>query len=339
MKAQWTNRRKQVNHSTRTARLDVVQALALLLALALGGAAHADVELGADEFDSKAIRVDAPENEPLRVALEPVKESFKIDEPIRFKIRGNKTFYLYLFSVDDESGDATLILPTREGQRHNKYPADTTLPVPNLDEPDFLSDEAGREKLVMVASTKYLRWKSNWFQDGADSYVDKAEFEKEFAAKGIRVGADKREDDNVVVKRLAVRVRDKEDSAERQTANVWLTTKGNRAEYAMGERIETVFGAGEDGWVQLYVVEPNGKYARLKTYEVEKDKAYTMRAVAEDPAGKHAFVAVYTEDEPSGAMLGGDRDKSVLDVASKGVRVEEDTEGPMAVYRFRIEED
>ena len=133
-----------MNHSTRTARLDVVQALALLLALALGGAAHADVELGADEFDSKAIRVDAPENEPLRVALEPVKESFEIDEPIRFKIRGNKTFYLYLFSVDDKSGDATLILPTREGQRHNKYPADTTLPVPNPDEPDFLSDEAGR---------------------------------------------------------------------------------------------------------------------------------------------------------------------------------------------------
>ena len=311
---------------------------ALLLALALGAVVQADVSPGIDEMESKAIRVDDSESEPLRVALEPVQDSFKVDEPIRFRVHGNKTFYLYLFSIDDD-GDATLILPKKEGQKHNKYPADTTLPVPNEDAPDFLADEPGRETLVMVASAKYLRWKSNWFQDGADSYVDKAEFEKEFAAKGIRVGADKREDDNVVVKRLAVRVRDKEDSAEQQTADVWLTTKGNRTEYAMGERIETVFGAGEDGWVQLYVVEPNGKYARLKTYEVEKDKAYTMRAVAEDPAGKHAFVAVYTEDEPSGATLGGGRNKSVLDVAPKGVRVEEDTQGPMAVYRFRIEED
>ena len=309
---------------------------ALLVAAAMATAVQADVSLGTEEMESKAIRVDDPENEPLRVTLEPVQDSFKVNEPIRFHVRGNKTFYLYLFSVDDK-GDATMILPKREGQRHNKYPADTTLPVPNEDAPSFLSDEAGRERVVMVASAEYLAWKSSWFRDGADSYVDKAAFDEEFASKGIRIGAEK--DDDVVVKRLSVRVRGEDGKPERSTADLWLTTKGNRAEYAMGERIEAVFGAGTDGWVQMYVVQPSGKYARLKTYEVEKDKTYTMRAVAEDPVGKHAFVAVYTDGEPEGDAWGQTRDKSVLDVAAKGVRLDDQPSGPMAVYRFRIEED
>ena len=343
METQLTKRRKQVKPLRRTAGLGVAQALALMLVL--GGLAHADVELGADEFDSKAIRVDAPEKEPLRVALEPVKESFKVDEPIRFKIRGNKTFYLYLFSVDDESGDAILILPTREGQRHNKYPANRTLPVPNPDEPDFLSDQAGREKLVMVASTKYLPVKSNWFRDGADSYVGKAEdLEKEFADKGIRIGRDRTRDANVLVKRMSVRIRGRggrDEDDETATAGVWLTTKGDRSEYVMGERIEAVFGAEEDGWLQMYVVTPNGKHQRLKSFEVEGGEAYTMKAVAEDPAGRHALVAVYTEDEPEGELLGRNRSKgvSLLDAAPKGVRLVDDEPVPMAVYRFRIEED
>ena len=313
-----------------------VRAVALLVAAVIACAGQAAVSLGAEEMESKAIRVDNPETEPLRVTLAPVQDSFKVNEPIRFNVRGNKTFYLYLFSVNDE-GDATMILPTREGQRHNKYPPDTTLPVPNQNSPEFLSDEAGTEKVVMVASAKYLAWKSNWFRDGADRYVDKAAFDEEFASKGIRIGGKK--DDHVVVKRLAVRVRDKDAEREQPTADVWLTTKGNRAEYAMGERIDAVFGAGNDGWVQMYVVEPTGKHSLLKTYEVEKDKTYTMRAFAEDPAGKHAFLAAYTEREPEGDSLGKTSDKSVLDVTAKGVRLDDEPRGPTAVYRFRIEED
>ena len=329
--------------SNKANGLNAARGVAMAFALAFSGMVHADVELGADEFESKAIRVNAPDREALRVALEPMKDSFKVNEPIRFKVRGNKTFYLYLFSVDDESGDATLILPTKEGQRHNKYPANTTLPVPNPDEPDFLSDETGRETLVMVASTRYLPVKSNWFRDGAEVYVGKAaDMEQEFAEKGIRIG-NRTRDPKVTVKRISVRIRGerKEEDVDASTADVWLTTKGNRAEYELGERIEAVFGAGEDGWLQMYVVTPNGKHQHLKTYEVEGGKTYTMRAFAEDPAGKHAFVAAYSKDEPDGAMLRTNRSKGValLDPAPKGVRLIDDERVPMAVYRFRIEED
>ena len=66
-----------------------------------------------------------------------------------------------------------------------------------------------------------------------------------------------------------------------------------------------------------------------------------MKAVSQDPAGKHALVAVYTEDEPDGEVFGRDRSKgvSLLDAASKGVRPVDESPAPMAVYRFRIEED
>ena len=266
-----------------------------VFALLVAAGAHADVALGIDEAEAasaeaggaeaKAIRVDAPRAEPLRVMLEPTQDSFKVDEPIRFNIRGNKDFFLYLFSIDGDTEQATLILPSEDGQEHNKYPANRTLGVPNRGEPPFLSDAPGRETLVVVASTRYLPLKSSWFRKGADSYIDQAAFEEEFAAKGIRVGNDRTRDDRVHVKKLTVRIRDKDRVASGSDTSVWLTTKGNRSEYALGDRIETVFGAADNGWVQVYVIEPNGDRSRLKSVPVEADRAYTMSAFASDPAG------------------------------------------------------
>ena len=308
---------------------------------------QADVDLGADEAEIaaeaggaelKAIRVDTPQTEPLMVVLEPSQDTFKVDEPIYFKIRGNKDFFLYLFNIDGDTEQATLILPSKDGQKHNKYPANQTLRVPNRGEPPFLSDTPGRETLVMVASTRYLPLKSNWFRDGAESYIDQALFEEEFVEKGIRVGNDRTQDDKVQVKRLTVHIRSENSVVEGADTPVWLTTKGNRTEYALGDRIETVFGAAADGWVQMYVIEPTGDRIRLKSLQVKADRAYTMNAVATDPAGKHAFVAFYSEDEPGEDSPRSERDKSLLDAMPKGVRVVDDASSMMAVYRFRISE-
>ena len=113
-----------------------------LLGVFLSATTHAGIDLSTEEAEAaavtaegagteaKAIRVDSPENEPLKVVLEPTEDSFRVDEPIRFKIRGNKDFFLYLFSIDKETEQATLILPSKEGQKHNKYPANRTLRCP-----------------------------------------------------------------------------------------------------------------------------------------------------------------------------------------------------------------
>ena len=324
-------------------------AFALILAAALMvTSACADVELGIDEIGEKTIRAETPETEPLRVKLEPVKASYKVDEPIRFHIRGNKTFFLYLYSIDKETDEVTLLLPTRQGQRHNKYPANRTMVVPNEGQIELLADEPGRERLLMVASTRYLPIKSRWYRKGADYYTGKGtEFEAEFAEKGIRVrGPDKTRDDKVMVKTIMVRIAaartDDGDEPAAVTSHVWLTTKGNQRNYAIGDRIEAVFGSGQDGWIHLYVVEPNGRYTRLKSYPVKEDRTYTAKAVASDPAGKHALVAVYTEDGEPTRELAADGDTkalSLLDAAPKGVDLVEDKPKPMAVYRFRISDE
>lgn len=305
---------------------------ALALALASLPFAHADVNLEDEEFASKAIRVDAPENELLRVQMKPLKEAFKVGEPIGFTVRGNKEFFLYLFSVDRDTEEATLILPSKQGQEHNKYPAGMEYPVPNPDAPAFLADAEGVETLVMVASTKYLPLKSNWFRRGADSYVASAkEFEAELADKAIRVGRERTRNAKVFVSEVSIRVVD-EATAERDAVDVWLTTKGNRTEYGVGEAIEAVFGAEQDGWVHLHVVNANGDREKLKSYEVEKGAAYVMKARAERPTGEHAFLATFTADRE-------DRLGAASALAVKGVSLVDDTPDSTAVYRFLISSD
>lgn len=340
---------ERITRTTRRLALPWPCAFVLMLAATLLVApACADVELGIEEIGDvtdKTIRVETPglEPEPLRVRLEPVKASFRVDEPIRFHIRGNKTFFLYLYSVDKDTDEVTLLLPTQEGQRHNKYPANRTMAVPNEGQAVFLADEPGRERLLMVASIRYLPVKSRWYRKGSDYYVGStAELNQEFAGKNIRVeGPDKTRDDKVLVKTVMVRIagRQAADRPAEPVNHVWLTTRGNRTDYVIGDRIEALFGAGQDGWIHLYVVEPNGRYTRLKSYEVKGDQTYTAKAVASDPAGKHALVAVYREnDEPTPALAadGDTKALSLLDTAPKGVDLIEDKPKPIAVYRFNI---
>ena len=285
---------------------------------------------------------------PLRVSLEPVKASFNVDEPIRFNVRGNKTFFLYLYSIDNKTDEVTLLLPTQRGQRHNKYPANRTLPVPNQGEIELLADAPGRERLLLVASTRYLPVKSKWYRKGADYYVGKTEdFEQEFAEKGIRVrGPDKTRDDKVLVKTVMVRISGAgqvSNGASASASHVWLTTKGNRQDYAIGDPIEAVFGAGQDGWIHLYVVEPDRRYSHLKSYAVKKNRTYRAKAVAADPTGKHALVAVYSEDDDPVRALSADSSEkglSLLEAAPKGVELVDDEPAAMAaVYRFRISDE
>src|SRR6056297_1004208 len=47
----------------------------------------------------------------LKVSFEPVKQSFQVDESVRFRLRGNRSFYLYLFSINKEKNRAALLIP------------------------------------------------------------------------------------------------------------------------------------------------------------------------------------------------------------------------------------
>lgn len=83
--------------------------------------------------------------------------SYVTDEPIRFQIKANKRFYLYLFNVSPITGEAVTLLPNRlQNNTQIQYDPDQhwhTVPNPTL---EFYSDRPGLERIIMVASTRYL---------------------------------------------------------------------------------------------------------------------------------------------------------------------------------------
>ena len=95
--------------------------------------------------------------EALRVAFKAERSRYRVGEAIRFKVKGNRPFYLYLFNIDPRSGEGLVILPNAiQGKKRILYPGDHrwhTVPNPEL---EFYSDRPGKERIVMVASTRYL---------------------------------------------------------------------------------------------------------------------------------------------------------------------------------------
>lgn len=94
--------------------------------------------------------------ESLAVSLSPLKPVFKVNESVRFTVKGNQEFFMYLFTLDEKNNQAVLILPNQD-QQGNKYPGKQSFVVPNKNI-EFYSDTPGTEKVVMVASKKYFAW-------------------------------------------------------------------------------------------------------------------------------------------------------------------------------------
>ena len=100
----------------------------------------------------------------LTVEMKTIKPSFKPDEAIKFNIKGNQDFFLYIFAIDDQFGTVTMMLPNKL-QTGNKYTAKQLHRVPNATEMELVSDKPGTEKIVMLASTKYLHWNTNGYTE------------------------------------------------------------------------------------------------------------------------------------------------------------------------------
>jgi hypothetical protein len=93
----------------------------------------------------------------LDVSIRTERSRYHVDDPIRFQVKGNKPFFLYLFDVDPRTKRAVSILPNqRQGKDELKFPGDgrwRSVPNPGL---EFYADRKGTERIVMVASERYL---------------------------------------------------------------------------------------------------------------------------------------------------------------------------------------
>ncbi|MBV5346879.1 DUF4384 domain-containing protein [Lamprocystis purpurea] len=126
----------------------------LLAGLAATAGAPAFAQQDAPAVDAKQVSVVDGQADRLTLTVEPAKDRFVVNEPIRFKVSGNRTFFLYVYSVDPNTRDATLLVPSRR-HSNNKYPAGREIQVPDKSF-EFVADKAETERFVFVASTRYI---------------------------------------------------------------------------------------------------------------------------------------------------------------------------------------
>lgn len=300
--------------------------------------------------EEKGIRLrrgDGGSASSLQVRFEPVKSVFEVGEPLRFEIRGNKRFFLYLYTTDPDTGQTVLILPNQR-QTTNQYEANRTYRVPNPNI-EFYADEPGRERFTMLATTRYLEIDSARFNKSGDFLSGNADdLEQEFESKGIRIRGPERNrrGSDRVVKDVTINVegysgsrQDRgiigDDSGTTGDAKVFLSTE--KEHYAVGEQVRIVFGADREGWLHLYTTEPDGYRSLLTRKKVDGNELQHASARAQAPGGQHALIAVYTEDSSFDDSLLDDMSEDKL--ASKGLSLVSDGDSlPSAVQRFWIEE-
>ncbi|MEW6267486.1 MAG: DUF4384 domain-containing protein [Thermodesulfobacteriota bacterium] len=90
----------------------------------------------------------------LQIIFEPLKPVYAVGEPIQFKVRGNRDFYLYLFNIDAKRNVGFLLLPNGL-QEENRYEANQDYVIPG-GKFEMVGDQSGTEKIIMVASTEKL---------------------------------------------------------------------------------------------------------------------------------------------------------------------------------------
>jgi hypothetical protein len=326
----------------------------LLLACAAAAAAPAFAQTAAPAAEEKAVRVVDTKSDRLALKVASTKDSFGIDEPIRFKVSGNRTFYLYVYSVDQDTGDATLLIPSRR-HTNNKYRGGREFRVPDKDL-EFVADKAKRERFVFVASARQIDLaraqrtdpgdlQAAAAKEGGDWLVAKeSALEGMFAEKGVRVREPNTDQPNpdVAVRELEVKITGTAPRGDRtgttDTAGAVAFVNTDRTRYREGERIRIAYGADRSGWVTLFSVEPDGTVSRLRSEKVTGDKVYNLSARAEDPIGAHTLAAVFSED--------GQVDESALDglpgvrasgFGAKAIVPDGEPQAMIAVREIRVE--
>jgi len=316
--------------------------LFLALTLAFSSGLAVSLPAHADDAD-KAVRVrDAAPVGSFKFQVQTEKAAYKVDEPIRLKVRAEQDFYLYVYAVDEASGNAWLLLPNRK-QPHNRIAANQWQKVPGANL-EFVSDKPGMEKLIVVASAKKVDIDPMKLSAKGGDFVETkaADLEGAFEAKGIRIRErDAAQPEGVVVKRLEVKILGKGERAASDDAAAPATVFVNtaKARYQEGERMHIVYGADAPGWVHLYVVEPDGTRSLLKRQQVKGNEQLKVSARAEAPYGQHKLVAAYSQSEEFDEGL-LDRATGNKDPFDKGIRLDGDTSAAaiavraMSIYKY-----
>ncbi len=258
----------------------------------------------ATDLDAKQVRIE-PQAGALQLEVTGIKSQYAIGEPIQFDVRGNRTFYLWAYARDPR-GDAVLLVPS-SAQTGNKYQGGWThaLPNPGL---KILADEAGSHEITLIASTRWLDIDlARGAKAGAGGVLTAkaAAIDSAFDEKGIRLQRDgaapPTASADTVIRRVAFNVsgeprRPVTPPPAAGAGNALPFVRMDRADYRLGERFRLVFGATEDGYVHLFLREPDGDLVRVLEREVRANRAYEETGTITEPAGPQRMVVVFSRD-------------------------------------------
>lgn len=233
---------------------------------------------------------------PLAVDFRPVRDSYRVNEPIQFRVSGNREFYLYLYNIDPATGDGILLFPNRY-QTANRFHAGQKMLVPGRSV-EFVADRVGIEKVTMVASTRPLDLPMERFT-AAGPFVrgPVADFDEALRVRPVQALGP----EQVVLQPVELSIVGSRPDWYVQPApavgelpTVFVSTP--EPAYHAGERMPVVFGADRDGWIQLYAIGPDGSNELLGVHQVFANQAQTLRVRARAPFGDHRLVAIYSPD-------------------------------------------
>lgn len=324
---------KKLNRKMRTpARRNVKVFLSILLILMV----IFSIPLCFAQEEDKQIQLRGGQEFAFSIA--PEKKFYSVNESIRFNVKGNKDFFLYLFSVNQDQNTAVLLIPGSR-QKGNKYKKGKTFTVPNHPL-EFVSDTPGTEKIIAFASTKYIHMDTQRYRKSGEFMIaDLAQFKsQEKAFKMLVIKKKKKNESQYVLKELSININSPDfpiDSDSTEKATVFINTR--KASYRTGEIVNFGFGADRNGFISLYSVSPGDKVSFLKSLPVEENRLYALKAKAVRPAGDHALVAVFSDERP-----GSHRHKNLADLTgisysqSKDVVLIPDNRPPFATVRFLV---
>lgn len=295
---------------TRNNSVNVIISTLTVLLLSTVSDVHAGTVAKPGEQAGKALTMGENQtaSEKFEFNVEPMKKVYKIGEPIRLKLRGDKDYYLYLFNMNEDGG-ATMIFP-KKNQKNNHFAAGRTYVMPGQDSGALLSNKGNTtEHLRVVASLKKILNNDDYesFDSAGEYYTGKGDFLKnKFRTKDIRwsdsatdAKDDVRESGSArdsVTRKISLKISDEHysqagrDGDAGRPGNMVLLSADKNA-YKVGDTIQIMYGAAVDGVVTVAYEYEDSSRQVLQKSRIKAGELKNIKATAEAPGGKHTLLA------------------------------------------------
>ena len=261
----------------------------------------------------------------LQLVVTPNKATYKVGDTFSLNVKGNQDYYLWIFAMNENVGRGRMLVPGI-AQTGNRYKANRTYKVPAGGSYEWFMDKAGVERLVVVASTRWIAIDSNKFEK--NKYFYSTSYKGlETQLKGLRLLSSPtqpvRTAADVLVTELNLPVSGSTAvpgfTASNDKSVVFVSQ--DKDTYRLGETVTVAYGATKPGWISLFVQYPTGKTEFLKKEYVDGKSIYTLQAEAVLPMGSQELMAVFSVDKQAQFPIGDIRLYTDYFVSGKGLRL------------------